>query len=433
MIAFLTMIVNAVTTAFLYTVKAFFSALLWFLKLLFKAVKMLFVFLPVTATVFFALFVFNTYLLATGFLGSKSPDLGAADAAKSSLEAISSANEDAGALLHSMFSKNAEALPSLFSSLWSWWGLFTAPYRGSAAFVLLILLAVLMFVPIHCVFLVLSVFSSFLPLIFGAILADAVLYVVRALFGNHFIAQIRGRMHRLFPMTGVKYEEKEYARNLKQRNREFREEEREKRRHKWDAYYEDNNEEAEDDYYEDDRENWDEEYDSEDEYYDRRYRGDDYDSEDDEFDEEYDSDDDEEDYEDEDYEDEDGEEYDNPPRRGGFGGFFWRESYPPRGGDDDEDFYDEEEDEDDDEADYDSRRRERRRNEDDSRRRSTRRDDTPSPTTSFDFFVGCNSMESVDRKYKSLVKLYHPDNMDGDTAALQEINVQYTEAKKRFR
>ena len=62
--------------------------------------------------------------------------------------------------------------------------------------------------------------------------------------------------------------------------------------------------------------------------------------------------------------------------------------------------------------------------------------DAPSPvkaaTTSFDFFAGCNSKDSVDRKYKSLVKLYHPDNMDGDTAALQEINVQYAEAKKKF-
>ena len=51
---------------------------------------------------------------------------------------------------------------------------------------------------------------------------------------------------------------------------------------------------------------------------------------------------------------------------------------------------------------------------------------------SFNFFAGCNSKESVERKYKSLVKLYHPDNMDGDTAALQEINVQYAEAKKQF-
>lgn len=50
----------------------------------------------------------------------------------------------------------------------------------------------------------------------------------------------------------------------------------------------------------------------------------------------------------------------------------------------------------------------------------------------FDFFASCNSRESLDKKYKSLVKLYHPDNMDGDTSALQEINVQYTEAKERF-
>ena len=54
-------------------------------------------------------------------------------------------------------------------------------------------------------------------------------------------------------------------------------------------------------------------------------------------------------------------------------------------------------------------------------------------STSFDFFAGCNSKESLDRKYKSLVKLYHPDNMDGDTSALQEINVQYDKAKKSGR
>ena len=52
--------------------------------------------------------------------------------------------------------------------------------------------------------------------------------------------------------------------------------------------------------------------------------------------------------------------------------------------------------------------------------------------STFNFFAGCSSRESVDKKYRSLVKLYHPDNMDGDTKALQEINVQYSEAKKRF-
>lgn len=57
---------------------------------------------------------------------------------------------------------------------------------------------------------------------------------------------------------------------------------------------------------------------------------------------------------------------------------------------------------------------------------------TDKSPSSFNFFAGCNSRESVDRKYKSLVKLYHPDNMDGDNAALTEINIQYSEAKKRF-
>ncbi len=50
----------------------------------------------------------------------------------------------------------------------------------------------------------------------------------------------------------------------------------------------------------------------------------------------------------------------------------------------------------------------------------------------FDFFAGCTTLDSANKKYKSLVKLYHPDNMDGDTSALQEINHQYSEAKKRL-
>jgi curved DNA-binding protein CbpA len=51
----------------------------------------------------------------------------------------------------------------------------------------------------------------------------------------------------------------------------------------------------------------------------------------------------------------------------------------------------------------------------------------------FNFFAGCNSLESIDKKYKQLVKLYHPDNPDGDTKALAEINIQYDKAKAKFR
>ncbi|WP_155834028.1 hypothetical protein [Butyrivibrio sp. VCD2006] len=68
--------------------------------------------------------------------------------------------------------------------------------------------------------------------------------------------------------------------------------------------------------------------------------------------------------------------------------------------------------------------------EDRHKNRQSSKNANPSP--SFDFFAGCNSLESANRKYKSLVKLYHPDNMDGDTTALQEINMQYSEIKKRL-
>lgn len=52
--------------------------------------------------------------------------------------------------------------------------------------------------------------------------------------------------------------------------------------------------------------------------------------------------------------------------------------------------------------------------------------------SAFNFFAGCTTMESATKKYRSLVKLYHPDNLDGDTTALQEINAQYNEIKKRL-
>ncbi len=138
---------------------------------------------------------------------------------------------------------------------------------------------------------------------------------------------------------------------------------------------------------------------------DRRSRADDFYGSDDDYDEEYDEEYDEDDYypEDEcaaDYDEDYDEEYD--------------EEY-----DEDEEYIEDFED------DYD----------DPGNDRQSYRTEAPKPTNNigtFDFFAGCNSRESVDKKYRSLVKLYHPDNMDGDTAALQEINVQYDKAKKRW-
>ncbi len=41
------------------------------------------------------------------------------------------------------------------------------------------------------------------------------------------------------------------------------------------------------------------------------------------------------------------------------------------------------------------------------------------------FFAGVNSQSSLRKRYKDLLKIYHPDNKCGDTDAIQEINREY--------
>ncbi len=41
------------------------------------------------------------------------------------------------------------------------------------------------------------------------------------------------------------------------------------------------------------------------------------------------------------------------------------------------------------------------------------------------FFAGVNSPGSLKKRYKDLLKIYHPDNKCGDTDAIQEINREY--------
>ena len=41
------------------------------------------------------------------------------------------------------------------------------------------------------------------------------------------------------------------------------------------------------------------------------------------------------------------------------------------------------------------------------------------------FFAGVNSLGSLKKRYKDLLKIYHPDNKCGDTDAIQEINREY--------
>lgn len=41
------------------------------------------------------------------------------------------------------------------------------------------------------------------------------------------------------------------------------------------------------------------------------------------------------------------------------------------------------------------------------------------------FFSGVENRKSLKKRYKELIKIYHPDNLDGDTNTIQEINSEY--------
>ena len=48
------------------------------------------------------------------------------------------------------------------------------------------------------------------------------------------------------------------------------------------------------------------------------------------------------------------------------------------------------------------------------------------------FFPGVNNMVALKKRYKELMKIYHPDNSCGDQEILIKINAEYEELKERF-
>ena len=48
------------------------------------------------------------------------------------------------------------------------------------------------------------------------------------------------------------------------------------------------------------------------------------------------------------------------------------------------------------------------------------------------FFIGVQSEIALKKRYKDLIKIYHPDNMCGDTETLQEINREYDRLRSLF-
>ncbi len=393
MVSFLMMAVNAISSIVVSVLKAFFSMLSWFIRAYVRFLKLFFCILPVTSISFFLLLCINVFLLFGGNFGLLSIGAGpdpqiqaphSLDIQGSDLnipeEMVKEANNS--------FTKNNYVVTSFYNDIRTWWIESVYSYKGAPLYIFLLILTIIMIIPVGTILLSISVFMSFSKIIFFCIIADAAIYVLRAFIGKGFVTQALDRYYHLFPDAGKRHYEKDYEKWLKNRSYADSEDEHDHRRSKRASFYEDDDyeEEYDDDYDED----FDDEYDDD---YDEDY-ADEYDEDyDEEFDDEYD--------EDEAYEDDDVD-YDDEP----------------------EDDYDDEPEDDYDDARY-------RRSDREKENRSSKPTNEGSSGV-FDFFAGCTTKESVDKKYKSLVKLYHPDNMYGDTAALQEINVQYDKAKRRF-
>lgn len=48
------------------------------------------------------------------------------------------------------------------------------------------------------------------------------------------------------------------------------------------------------------------------------------------------------------------------------------------------------------------------------------------------FFIGVSDKKGLKKRYKDLIKMFHPDNLAGDKATLQEINREYESLKQIF-
>lgn len=54
------------------------------------------------------------------------------------------------------------------------------------------------------------------------------------------------------------------------------------------------------------------------------------------------------------------------------------------------------------------------------------------PANTSVFFVGCNSREQLDKRYKELCKAYHPDSVGGDQETFVDMQLEYRELKEIF-
>ena len=234
MVSIVTMAANALGGIIVSALRAFFSLISWFLKNFFNCIKYFFCVLPVTAVVFSGLFVVNIVLLITGSFHVSEADFLPA-------EGVNEANRllDAG----------TNTVAVMYRELISWWNDTVYVLHVGPAYIVLLVVTILMFVPVVSVLLCISVFASYSAVLFGAVCVDAAIYILRLILGKSPVKQIQGRYFLLFRDAGKKHDEKTYEKWLRRHHDEFENDEYEKspRRSKVDTFYED---EASDDRYE---------------------------------------------------------------------------------------------------------------------------------------------------------------------------------------
>jgi hypothetical protein len=286
------------------------------------------------------------------------------------------------------------ASTAMLHQIISWWNIQMTQVHASAfyLYVLFLLLTVILAVPVLGALLMLAAVSSAFSWLACCAVIDLIYALLRMIFAKVSPAdQIRDRFYTLFPRIGDRHYDHSYHKWLRRHHEEFEQDpdEDDDDRHHRDHYDDDN-------YYDED----DDDYDDEEE-------DDDYDDEDDG----------------EDDEDEDNNEDGN--KRRSISGHFSRNTSAHRPLSRSEkrqrsyDRFYETDEETDEETDHET--------DSDS---STAKQNPEG--NGFDFFAGCTTSESAEKKYHALVKLYHPDNMSGDTDALQQINIQYDQIRKKF-
>ncbi|WP_156036055.1 hypothetical protein [Butyrivibrio sp. AE3004] len=277
-------------------------------------------------------------------------------------------------------------------------------YGGTLMYFILILILLILILPISITFIAIGTFVYAVKYLLVFIVADLALYLLGSLIPGKTPGKIlKRRYKRLFPKSGRRLDEKSYSRWLDRHSEEFDDDSYGKtsRKSPLEEFYE----ETENDY---DNDNT---YDNDDDFYESAYSDDNF--EDDDYDGYIEAS----DYYEDSFEKYDRKRFPNIRNRKRSHDLFFKISEDDLDNTDDTDEYD------------DLRIEDKRKS---NREKKQQQSNKPNSVSSFNFFAGCTTLESATKKYKSLVKLYHPDNMDGDTTALQEINVQYNSIKKRL-